>query len=619
MLYRRRRAQASVGWSMTSLLAVVALGVGLIAGMGFAPGAALAQRAGEAVRAEAPYRREATIHYPVVGRYGMVTSQQEIASRVGAEILEAGGNAVDAAVATGFALAVVLPRAGNIGGGGFMLVHLAAENRVVALDYRETAPAAATRDMFLDGAGNVDIARVRDSHLASGVPGTVAGLAYALEHYGTMSLKEVLAPAIRLADEGFRVSYPMQVILERSRRRIEANAAARAVFFKKDGSGYQMGDILRQADLAWTLRQIAKEGPEAFYRGAVAKKIVAEMERGGGLITADDLAAYRVIERDPVRGTYRGYEIVSMPPPSSGGVHVIQILNVLEHFDLRGMGQGSARSIHIMAEAMRQAYADRSEHLGDPDFYDVPVDWLTSKAYAAETAAAIPLGRARKSSEVSPGAAPVHESFETTHFSVMDAAGNAVSSTYTLNLSYGSGIMVAGAGFFLNDEMDDFSAKPGVPNAYGLIGKEANAVGPAKRPLSSMTPTIVLRDGRPWMLVGAPGGSRIITEVLQAIVNGIDYGMNAAEAIEAPRVHHQWQPDLIIVEPGISPDTVAVLRGMGHQVVEAGNTYLMGGLQAVVYEDGLFYGASDPRRPGGMPVAPQRIQSLPQALSRAAE
>lgn len=545
-----------------------------------------------------------TLHHPEVSRTGMVVSQHRLASRVGAEILEQGGNAVDAAVATGFALAVVLPRAGNLGGGGFMLVYLAAEDRVIAIDYREMAPAGAGRDMYLDENGEVDQQRVRFSHLSAGVPGTVAGLYHAHSRYGRLLWGDVIRPAIELAAEGAVVSFEMADILSRRRERLGANPATRAALYKAGGVPYEAGEIMRQSDLAWTLDEIARHGPEAFYEGEVADKIIAEMVAGGGIITAEDLAGYRVLERTPVRGTYRGYDIVSMPPPSSGGVHIVQMLNVLENFDLAAMGRGSAATLHVLAETMRRAFADRSVHLGDPDFYDVPMDWLMSKAYAGQIAAEIPLDRALKSDEVAPGQLPVPESPDTTHFSVMDAEGNAVANTYTLNFSFGSGIMVGGAGFLLNNEMDDFSAKAGVPNAFGLLGGEANAIEAAKRPLSSMTPTMVFKDGEPFLITGSPGGSRIITAVLQSIIGTIDFGLNAAEAVHAPRIHHQWYPDVISLEPGFGPETVAALEALGHETRATG---AMGSVLQIMYRDGLFYGAADPRRPNALALAPGHL------------
>ncbi len=543
----------------------------------------------------------ADIHHPVVGRSGMVVSQSMLASEVGAEILARGGNAVDAAVAVGFALAVTLPRAGNLGGGGFMLIYLAAEDRVVAVDYREMAPAAAHRDMYLDENGDVDRSMVRFSHRASGVPGTVAGLYHAHEKYGTMKWRDLVRPAMEMARDGIVVGYDLSGSLKRRAARMTRNPATRETFYKSGGVPYEPGEKLLQKDLAWTLKLIGRRGPDAFYRGAIAKKIVADMQANDGLITMEDLANYRVVEREPVRGTYRGYEIVSMPPPSSGGVHIIQMLNVLEYYPVPEMGAGSADSMHLLAETMRLAYADRSEHLGDPDFYDVPVAWLTSKEYAHQLAAGIDMDNARKSSDVRPGVPALPESPDTTHFSVMDRSGNMIASTYTLNFSYGSGNTVAGAGFLLNNEMDDFAAKPGVPNAFGLLGGEANAVQPAKRPLSSMTPTLVFKEGKPFLATGSPGGSRIITAVLQLLVNVIDHGMNIADATHMPRIHHQWLPDKLQYERQINPDSLRILAGRGHNLARSN---ALGALETLMYANGVFYGCSDPRRPESGAVAP---------------
>jgi gamma-glutamyltranspeptidase/glutathione hydrolase len=533
-----------------------------------------------------------TVHNPVISRYGMVVSPNDLASRIGADILARGGNAVDAAVAVGFALAVTYPSAGNIGGGGFMLVYLAAEDRVVAIDFREMAPSAASRDMYLDAQGDVQNDKARFSHLSSGVPGTVAGFHHALTKYGTLSWAEVIAPAIELAADGFPVYRHLSEKFKSYRTRLLKSAASRQAFFKPGAVAYETGEILRQPDLAWTLGEIAAHGREGFYQGEVARKIVAEMVAGGGIVTLEDLANYQVIERSAVEGSYRGYRISSMPPPSSGGVHIIQMLNILENFDLRAAGQGSARSTHLIAEAMRLAYADRSEHLGDPDFYDVPVDWLTSKEYGRELAASIPQDKARLSADVRPGVKPVFESPNTTNFVAMDVAGDVAVVNYTINLSFGSGVTVSGAGFLLNNQMDDFSAKPGSPNAFGLLGKEANAIAAGKRPLSSMTPTIVFRDGKPFLATGGAGGSKIITAVLGTIINTIDFEMNIADAKHAPRIHHQWYPDILYLERGFSPDTIAILKGMGHQVKTPNYSGLV---QSATSHDGYFFGATDPR------------------------
>ncbi|WP_339860475.1 gamma-glutamyltransferase [Paremcibacter congregatus] len=533
---------------------------------------------------------------PVIAKNGMVASQERMATEVGVEIMRQGGNAVDAAVAVGFALAVTLPQAGNLAGGGFMMVHLAEENKTIAIDYREMAPRAAHKDVYLDAAGQVDQDRLRFSHQSAGVPGTVAGMVHALEKYGTMELRQVIAPAIRLAEQGFEMPYWLEISLGSRQERLQKDAAAGAAFFHEDGRVYAMGERFRQPDLAWSLKQIRDHGRDGFYKGAIADKIVADMEQNNGLITRVDLANYKVVERTPIRGTYKGYEIATMPPPSSGGIHLVQMLNMLEGDNLKGLGHNSAASLHLLIESMRQAYADRSKYLGDPDFFNVPVAELTDKAYAQKLRAMIPADRARTSAEVAPALGPKYESPDTTHYSVMDSAGNVVSNTYTLNYSYGSGIMVPGAGFLLNNEMDDFSAKPGVPNGFGLVGGKANAVEAGKRPLSSMTPTIVFKDGKALLATGSPGGSTIITVVFQTILNMIEFDMNIAAATFAPRLHHQWLPDKTFVEQGVSADTLAILKAMGHNI-DAGKRTL-GSTQSITRKDGFFYGASDSRRLG---------------------
>jgi len=547
------------------------------------------------------------LQHPVLGDSGMVAAQNRLSAEAGAKVLAAGGNAVDAAIATGFSLAVTLPRAGNLGGGGFMLIHDAESGEDFAVDYREIAPQSATRDMYLDENGDVDKNLARFSHLAAGVPGTVAGFYFAHQKFGRLPWKRLLQPAIQQAREGIVVSHDMAELLKVWQKSLCRDEAACGYFFKKDGVPYEAGDLFVQSDLAGTLQLIADQGPDAFYEGRIAEQIIAEMQRGGGLIDAPSLAAYEPIVRTVMRGTYRGYEIVTMPPPSSGGIHILQMLNILEFFPVAGLGAGSADNVHLLAEVARLAYADRSKHVGDPNFYKVPVDWLTSKAYGRELAATIDLKTARKSEDVAPGVAPRPESNDTTHFSVIDADANVVSNTYTLNFPFGSGIAVAGAGFLLNNEMDDFAAGRLVPNAYGLLGGDANSVAAGKRPLSSMTPTIVFADGEPWFATGSMGGSRIITSVLQIIVNVIDHGMNLAEATEAPRMHHQWYPDVLQLESGFSPDTIRLLRQRGHTIQDA--RYSMGSSQTVGFSGGVFRGASDPRRPDGASIAPERIAS----------
>ena len=535
------------------------------------------------------------IFHPVYGKNGMVASEQGLATQVGLDILKQGGNAIDAAVAVGFALAVVLPNAGNIGGGGFMVLHDDKTGKDVAIDFREIAPAKASRDMYLDNQGNVIDGKSLFTHDASGVPGTVAGMEYALKKWGTMPLSQVLEPAIKLADKGFIVSDVLAQTLKEEKSTLGKWSASKAIFFK-NGEPLKSGDLLVQKDLAKSLRLIAKQGAKAFYQGEIATKIAKEMQSHGGTMTLEDLKAYKVVERQPIIGDYRGYKVVTMPPPSSGGVHLIEILNMLEHYPIKEDGVNSAKNIHHMAESMKLAYADRSEYLGDPDFVKIPVTGLTSKAYANELAKTIDDNKARLSSNIKPGKPQPYESDQTTHFSVMDKAGNAVAVTYTLNLNFGSGIVVEGTGILLNNEMDDFSVKPGVPNAFGLVGGTANAIEAKKRPLSSMTPTIVMKNNKPWLVTGSPGGARIITTVLQSVVNTIDHEMNPAEAIITPRVHHQWLPDELRVEEGISPDTIKLLQDKGHKVVTKAP---MGRIQIIQADDSGFYGYSDPRNPDG--------------------
>ncbi|MER2528942.1 MAG: gamma-glutamyltransferase [Candidatus Competibacter denitrificans] len=537
--------------------------------------------------------------HPVMARHAMVVSQEALASQVGAMILQQGGNAVDAAVAVGFALAVTLPQAGNLGGGGFMLVYDNIEKRTAAIDFREMAPAAISRNFYLNDKGEVDESRIRHSHQAAGVPGTVAGLAIAHGRYGRLPWPNLLMPAIRLAEQGLIVSPELAQSLQEARKKMAPWPASMRIFFKADGTAYPVGETLIQSDLAATLKLIAEQGPPAFYQGDIAQRLVADMKAHNGLITLDDLKNYRAVIREPVRGTYRGYDIVSMPPPSSGGVHLVQLLNMLESWPLAELGANSAATVHRLAEAMKLAYADRSEYLGDPDFVKVPVAGLTAKAYARELVARIDLNRARPAAEIKPGQPQRHESDQTTHYSVIDRDGNAVAVTYTLNFSYGSGIVAAGTGILLNNEMDDFAAKPGTPNAYGLLGGDANAVGPGKRPLSSMSPTIVLKDGQPVLVTGSPGGSRIITTVLQTVSNVIDHQMNIAEATLSPRLHHQWLPDELRLEEGFSPDTVQLLRTWGHKVVVKD---AMGDTQSIARTPDGLYGFSDTRRPGGLAV-----------------
>lgn len=530
---------------------------------------------------------------PVQGKEGMVVTSHFLATQSAQEVLKNGGNAIDAAVTAAFSLAVTQPRSGNIGGGGFMLISSEEKNDVVAIDYREKAPAKATVDMFLDKEGNADSNVSRYTHLAAGVPGTVAGLAMALEQYGTISLQEAMAPAIKLADEGFVVTPRFSKGLKAKEKMLKKWPSSKKIFYKVDGSYYEPGDLFVQKDLAATLTRISENGIKEFYEGKTAELLVAEMAKHGGLISMEDMKNYTPGFRTPVHGTYRGYDIYSMSPPSSGGTHVVQILNILEGYPVGEFGHNSAKSIHLMAEAMKRAYADRSHYLGDEDFVKVPLKALTSKKYAEGQRSEINLAKATPSKTISPGVVVPYESNETTHFSIVDKFGNAVSNTYTINFSYGSGIVVEGAGFLLNNEMDDFSAKPGVPNAYGLLGGEANKIEPNKRMLSSMSPTIVKQEGKNFLVTGSPGGSRIITTTLQVIMNVIDHGLNIQSAVAAPRIHHQWLPDEIRVEEGLSPDTVKALEEIGHKITPKSS---MGAIQSIMIKDGMMYGGADPRR-----------------------
>jgi gamma-glutamyltranspeptidase/glutathione hydrolase len=544
-----------------------------------------------------------TRFHPVISQTGMVVSQEMIASQVGADILAKGGNAIDAAVATGFALAVTLPRAGNIGGGGFMMIYLAEENKTIAIDYREMAPSEAFKDMFLSSEGDVDNRKAQFSIQSSGVPGTVAGLVHAQENYGKLSLKQVLKPAINLARNGITVTITLAESLAARSERLQSDAGTKKYFFKKDGAEYQPGDVIRQRDLAATLARIAANGAAGFYQGKTAAMIVDQMERTGGLITRADLEDYVALERTPVCGDYRESKVCAMPPPSSGGIHMVQMLNILEGWDLKALGHNSADYIHRLVESMRRAYADRSLYLGDSDFFPVPLAQLTDKKYASTLRQQIDLDHASRSEDVRPGLVDSAESTETTHFSAWDQWGNVVSNTYTLNFSYGSGISVDGAGFLLNNEMDDFSAKPGSPNGYGLVGGIANSIQPGKRPLSSMTPTIVFDPaGAPILTTGSPGGSTIITVVMQMVLNVLEFDMGIAEATAASRIHHQWLPDNVYYESGVSADTLRLLREMGHIVNDQPRR--LGASESIEANgDGVLFGAADPRRHGSGAVA----------------
>ncbi len=522
----------------------------------------------------------------------MVVAQESHATGVGVEVLRKGGNAIDAAVAVGFALAVTLPSAGNLGGGGFLLVRFA-DGKTDFFDFRERAPLAATRDMYLDKSGNP----TRDSIAgwrAAGVPGTVRGLEMAHRKYGRKSWSELMQPSIQLAREGFEVSYPFSRSLRSAAKLMSPFPESNRIFLK-DGAMFEPDERLRQVELASTLERIAKGGAREFYEGETARILAEEMKKHGGLITLDDLRGYRAIERRPLEGRYKGHDIITAPPPSSGGLGLLQMCGVLDGSGYEKSGAGSASSIHFLAEAMRRYYADRSEHLGDPDFFQVPSKGLLDPRYVTSLRNSIDRDKATASDSIRPGNARDYESGDTTHFSIVDTEGNAVALTYTINGSYGNGVTVPRLGFLLNNEMDDFAAKPGFPNMFGLVQGEGNAIQPRKTPLSSMTPTIITRGGKLFMVIGAPGGSRIITGVTQAILNVIDHGMNIQEAIDAPRFHHQWQPDKLSLEKGFSPDTIALLKSRGHQIDSIANVALV---ESILIADGWLQGASDGRANG---------------------
>lgn len=540
---------------------------------------------------------------PVTAENGMVVSTSSYASKIGVEILKKGGNAVDAAVAVGFALAVTYPSAGNLGGGGFMVVHLA-DGINIAIDYREKAPLSAHREMYLNESGEFVPELSMYGTTSAGVPGSVAGLIYALEKYGTMTLADVIKPAIDLARNGFRLEQRDSVYFSNTIPLFSKHPSSMKIF-TKDGVPYSTGDLFIQADLAWTLEQIKENGRDGFYEGKVAELLVKQVKSLGGYITLEDLEKYQPVERVPITGSYRSYKIISMPPPSSGGIALLQMLNILENYNLSEENWGSAHYIHHIVEAMKYAYADRTYHLGDADFYPVPTDQLISKEYAKTIFDRIEKekNKAIPSSEIkSFEPEQVYESTETTHYSVYDSYGNAVSTTTTINSSFGSGIVVEGAGFLLNNEMDDFSGKPGVMNQFGLLGTEANSIQPEKRMLSSMTPTIILKDDKPYLVIGSPGGSQIITTALQVVLNCIDFKMNIREAIEAPRIHHQWMPDSIFYEKdALDPDVRKELTDMGyHFWDESYETRLIGIAEGILIDqkNKIIYGASDPRGGG---------------------
>jgi gamma-glutamyltranspeptidase/glutathione hydrolase len=548
---------------------------------------------------------------PIKGEHGMVVTAQHLASEIGVEVMKQGGNAIDAAVAVGYALAVVYPTAGNIGGGGFMTIRFK-DGSSTFLDFRERAPLAATKTMYLDKDGNPIKGASLDGYLAVGVPGSVAGLEMARAKYGTLPRDKLLAPAIHLAKEGFILSQGDAAILAGGAKRLAKDKAAEAIFLKTNGAAYGVGERLVQPDLAASLSAISEKGPDAFYKGTIADAIIKASQATGGILAKADFEQYKVRELKPVTCSYRGYEIVSSPPPSSGGLIICEILNVLEGYPISYLGFGSAETAHLMVEAMRYSYVDRNSALGDPAFVENPVAKLTDKSYAAEIRSKIDKYRAGVSKDLMPEG--FGESQQTTHYSIIDDDGNAVAVTYTLNGSFGAGVVAQGTGILLNNEMDDFTQKPGVPNLYGLVQGEANAIAPLKTPLSSMSPTVVSKDGKPFMVIGSPGGSRIITITLEAIINVIDHGMDIQEAIDAPRIHHQWLPDTVYVEPhGLSPDTLKLLAGMGYHldVAEEGKAWgqaagiLVGGksLSEIAKGGGARYnGAIDSRAVSGEAV-----------------
>lgn len=534
-------------------------------------------------------------HDAVYARKGMVVAQEPLAADVGVTILRSGGNAVDAAVAVGFALAVTHPFAGNIGGGGFMLIRLA-DGRTTFIDFREKAPGKATHNMYLDASGNV----TPDSLVgwrAVGVPGTVRGLELALKKYGTKSWSELLQPAIHLASAGFPISYSQMRSFHNAADLLSQFPDSKRIFLK-DGTFYDWNENFLQPELARTLERIAHNGAKEFYEGETARMLASQMEKNGGLITLEDLREYQSVERKPLEGDYKGYHIITSPPPSSGGVGILQMLAMLDGTGYEKSKAGSATAYHYLAEGMRRFYADRNRYLGDPDFVNNPITALLDPAYIKARRDSIDPALATPSDQINPGLpAAVAEGYETTHYSIADEQGNLVAVTYTLNAGYGSGVTVPGAGFLLNDEMDDFSGKPGSPNLFGLVQGEANSIAPGRRPLSSMVPTIVLKDGKPFLVLGAPGGSRIITAVLQVLLNVIDFGMNIQEAIDFPRVHHQWKPDRLDIERGISPDTIALLKKDGYNIEEA-KPVVIARVEAILLGDGWLQGGHDERGSG---------------------
>ena len=528
----------------------------------------------------------------IKAKNGMVSTQDHYASKVGLDVLKKGGNAVDAAYAIGYALAVTHPQAGNLGGGGFMVLYDANSDKTVALDYREKAPLAAHKDLFLLENGKVSKTKSRFSGLSIGVPGTVLGLETAHERYGRLDRKVLLDYAIKLAEKGFAVQNDLEIALKRYKVNLEKHEETKAVFFKGDNI-YKTGDILKQPALAKTLKRIKKHGSKDFYHGKIAKQLVRYIKSKDGIITKDDLQKYQPVWRDVVTGKYKNLRIASMPPPSSGGIALIQSLNILSHFDIRAMGHNSVETIHIMSDTLKYVYSDRARYLGDTDFVDVPIKKLISKQYAETIANKISTQNIVNSDDVFQDAVSIQESTDTTHFVVVDKDGNSVSNTYTLNFTFGNGMLAPKLGFLLNNEMDDFSAKPGVPNAYGLIGNEQNSIEPEKRMLSSMTPTIVFKNNKPFIITGSPGGSQIITTVLQVILNVVDHGMTIRGAVSAKRFHHQGKPDYLFVEKGFSKETIKELKEKGFEIKETGS---IGSAQSITRDDEGMLGAADPRK-----------------------
>jgi len=538
--------------------------------------------------------RDSIVH-PAVSNSGMVVSQHYLATEVGKTILDQGGNAIDASVAVAFALAVVLPRAGNIGGGGFLVLHNAEKNKNYALDYREMAPAAADRDMYLNEDGSLNKSTSRLGYLAGGIPGTVAGMWEAHQKFGSMPWEDLLKPAIKLAQAGFKVSPFMADSINRAHSSMKDYPSTVKIFFPE--FPLKPNHNLVQKDLAATLKRIAQNGKDGFYKGKTAKMFAAAMKKNNGLITEDDLKNYKAVWREPLVGNYKDFKIVTMPPPSSGGVHLIQMLNVLSNFDLKKLGHNSRDYTLLLTEVMKYAYADRSKYLGDPDFYEVPVSKLIEQVYAASIANSITIGKITSSDKIYPGAMLPPEGMETTHFSISDKFGNTVSNTYTINSSYGAKVVVEGLGFLLNNEMDDFAAAPGIPNQFGLLGGDANKIEPYKRPLSSMTPTIIFFQDKPYLITGSPGGSRIITTVLQMILNVIEFEMEVSDATVQPRIHHQWKPDVLGLEKGFNSSVIELLmRSPQKLYVHSPGT----SLESIVLKNSYHYGFGDTRRPDSL-------------------